>query len=209
MKNTYSILLEHYNKVFKQEPEYIITMLSKPDVAKNDIKTLVYAPSEENNFWKLCTIGTSDYEMPQREIGLGRKANRRNEYVMFVEPSAEISYSTNYWLTLPLVAKYTAHCEKNITVSDTIEFTGGEGESCGAVILMPEVMKKPDIVKCYITKKKFISVFQVMPITRQQLNEKLNRQDGTYWLMEQFYTHDDDYNLIAMKPLANIETPSK
>lgn len=47
---THEILLEHFNKVFKQEPEYVITMLSKPDVLKNDIKTLIYAPSEDNNF---------------------------------------------------------------------------------------------------------------------------------------------------------------
>ena len=42
-----------------------------------------------------------------------------------------------------------------------------------------------------------------MPITRELLNKKLKKgTNGIYWLMEQFYAHDDDYHLIASKPLA-------
>ena len=48
------------------------------------ITTFVFKPTEEMPFWKLCTIGASDYLMPERDIGWGRKANRRNEYVMFI-----------------------------------------------------------------------------------------------------------------------------
>lgn len=75
----------------------------------------------------------------------------------------------------------------------------------GAVLLLPEIFKSPNIVKCFISKRKYISVFQVMPISREMLNEKLRKgSNGIYWLMERFYMHDDDYNLIASNPLAKI-----
>ena len=81
----------------------------------------------------------------------------------------------------------------------------GDGKYCGTVLLLPEVLPSRDLVKCYVSPKKFITVFQVMPITRGQLSGKLSRgNDGIYWLMEQFYTHDDEYNLIASKPLATL-----
>lgn len=40
-----------------------------------------------------------------------------------------------------------------------------------------------------------------MSISRKQLSKKLKKgTNGIYWFMEQFYTHDDDYRLIASKP---------
>ena len=78
-----------------------------------------------------------------------------------------------------------------------------KGKYCGIVLLLPEIFKLPNIVKCFVSKHKYISIFQVMPITREQLSKKLKKgTNGIYWLMEQFYAHDDDYHLIASKPLA-------
>lgn len=207
MKNSHSILLEHYNKSFRQKPALSLT--AGPEAGQCPIETLVYRPTKANDFWKLCTIGASDHEMPERDIGLGREASRRNEYVMFVDPRMEISRRRTEWLALhsilQLVAQYTAQCSRNVTVSDTLEFTDDFGHRRCAVLLLPEAMKRPDLVKCYTSKNKFITIYQVMPITARQLDEKLRRQDGTYWLMEQFYTHDDEYNLIGMKSFAGTE----
>ncbi len=76
---------------------------------------------------------------------------------------------------------------------------------CGTVLFLPEVLKNLDIVKYYYTKHKYISIFQVTPITRELLSEKLEKgMGGIYWLMERFYTHDDDYNLVTLKPLAGL-----
>lgn len=44
-----------------------------------------------------------------------------------------------------------------------------------------------------------------MPITRELLSKKLKKgTNGIYWLMEQFYTHDDDYKFIEFKPFATL-----
>lgn len=63
----------------------------------------------------------------------------------------------------------------------------------------------PDIVECHYTKHMYVGIFQVMPITRELLSEKLEMgTDGIHWLMECFYTHDDDCNLIASRPFATL-----
>ena len=202
-------LLEHYKAVLKDEPAFSLKL--KKNVLPNDMKpitTLVFKPTEELPFWKLCTIGASDYLMPERGIGWGRKANRRNEYMMLISPEVEVSESATELLFLNSLLWSTAEFAYNekdaITVSDTIDM-GLKGKYCGTVLLLPEAFKTPDVVKCYYTKRKYISVFQVMPITRKLLSEKLKRgTDGIYWLMEYFYTHDDDYKPVSSKPFATL-----
>lgn len=194
-------LFNHYTNVFHQKP--VFEMQLKPECGLYGIRTLVYKPTKSNNFWKLWTIGASDYRMPEREIGLGRKANRRNEYMMFLAPDVKVKRSSKQWFYLNSLlwatAEYACNAGENLTVSDSLDM-GINGKYCGTVLLLPEILT-PDSVKCYISSKSFISIFQVMPITKQQLCEKLKRgYEGIYWLMEQFYTHDDDYRLISSKP---------
>ena len=161
MKNKkHQKLYDHYKEVFGQEP--IFSLQLKKNVLPNDMKpitTFVFKPTEEMPFWKLCTIGASDYLMPERDIGWGRKANRRNEYVMFISKEVEISDSTTEWLSLNSLlwatAEYAFNEKDNLTVSDPT----------------------------------------------QKLRKKAN---GVYWLMEEFYTHDDDYKLISSKPFTTL-----
>ena len=202
-------LYEHYENILGQKSSFSLKL--KKNVLSNEMKpvtTLVFEPTEDMPFWKLCTIGASDYLMPERNIGWGRKANRRNEYMMFISPDVKVDESATEWLVLNSMlwstAEYAFNEKDNITVSDTIDF-GLNGKYCGTVLLLPEVFKTPNIVKCFISKHKYISIFQVMPITKEQLSKKIKKgTNGIYWLMEQFYTHDDDYKLIASKPFATL-----
>ena len=199
----------HYLNHFKEEPAFSLRL--RKSVLPTDMKpitTLVFKPSEEMTFWKLCTIGASDYLMPERDIGWGRKANRRNEYMMFLSQDIDVSEGSSDWLFLNSLlwsaAEYAFNEKDNLTVSDTIDMKA-DGKYCGTVLLLPEVFKSPSIVKCYVSKHKYISVFQVMPITKQQLSKKLEKgTNGIYWLMEQFYTHDEDYRMIASKPFTHL-----
>lgn len=202
-------LYDHYVGVFGEEP--IFSLKLKKNVLPENMKpitTFVFRPSDEMPFWKLCTIGASDYLMPERDIGWGRKANRRNEYMMLIAPEVKVSEEETEWLFLNSLlwstAEYAFAEQDTITVSDTIDM-GLDGKYCGTVLLLPEVFKSPSIVKCYVSEHKYISIFQVMPITRELLNQKLKKgTNGIYWLMEQFYTHDDDYKLISSRPFATL-----
>ena len=51
--------------------------------------------------------------MPERDIGWGRKANRRNEYRMLVSPEVEVSESTTGWLFLNSLLWSTAEYAYN------------------------------------------------------------------------------------------------
>lgn len=200
-------IYDHYISVFGEEP--VFSIKPKKDTLSKDlvpITTFIFKPTDKMPFWKLCTIGASDYLMPERDIGWCRKANRRNEYMMLIAPEVEIDESNTEWLHLNSLlwstAEYAFNEEESVTVSDTIDM-GIEGKYCGTVLLLPEVFESPAVVKCYYTKHKYVSIFQVMPITRELLSEKLEKgTEGIYWLMEYFYTHDDDYNLVASKPFA-------
>ena len=202
-------LYEHYENILGQKSSFSLKL--KKNVLSNDMKpitTYVFEPTNELPFWKLCTIGASDYLMPERNIGWGRKANRRNEYMMLISPDVKVDETATEWLVLNSMlwstAEYAFNEKDNITVSDTIDF-GLKCKYCGTVLLLPEVFKTPNIVKCFISKHKYISIFQVMPITKEQLSKKLKKgTNGIYWLMEQFYTHDDDYKLIASKPFTTL-----
>lgn len=202
-------LYDHYVGVFGEEP--IFSLKLKKNVLPENMKpitTFVFRPTDEMPFWKLCTIGASDYLMPERDIGWGRKANRRNEYMMLIAPEVKVSEEETEWLFLNSLlwstAEYAFAEQDTITVSDTIDM-GLDGKYCGTVLLLPEVFKSPSIVKCYVSEHKYISIFQVMPITKELLSKKLRKKaNGVYWLMEQFYTHDDDYRLIASKPFATL-----
>ena len=202
-------LYDHYINVFKQEPIFCLRL--KKNVLSNGTKpitTLVFEPTQDMPFWKLCTIGASDYLMPERDIGMWRKANQRNEYMMLIDPEVEISQEKTEWLSLNSLlwatAEYAFNAKENITVSDTIDMQI-KGKYCGTVLLLPEIFKSPSVVKCFISKRKYISIFQVIPISREMLSKKLRKgTNGIYWLMEQFYTHDDNYRLIASKPLTRL-----
>ena len=200
---------DYYVENFKQEPFFCLRL--KKNVLSDEMKpvtTLVFEPTEDMPFWKLCTIGASNYLMPERDIGWGRKANQRNEYMMLIDPEVEISQEKTDWLSLNSLlwatAEYAFNAKENITVSDTIDMQI-KGKYCGTVLLLPEIFKSPSIVKCFVSKNKFISIFQVMPITRELLTKKLRKKaNGVYWLMEQFYTHDDDCKLISSNPFATL-----
>ena len=215
-----NLLIKRVTKSNKNYMTIMLRLLSKSlffclrlkkNVLSNEMKpitTLVFEPSKDMPFWKLCTIGASDYLMPERDIGWGRKANQRNEYMMLIDPEVEISQEKTEWLSLNSLlwatAEYAFKAKENITVSDTID-RQIKGKYCGTVLLLPEIFKSPSVVKCSVSKHKFISIFQVMPITRELLTKKLRKKaNGIYWLMEQFYTHDDDYKLISSKPFATL-----
>lgn len=173
------LLYDHYKTIFGEGPAFSLKL--KQNVLPNDMKpitTFVFMPTEEMTFWKLCTIGASDYLMPERDIGWGRKVHRRNEYMMLIASDVKVNEDATEWLFLNSLlwhtAEYIFNEKDTITVSDTINM-GIKGKCCGVVLLFTEVFKTSSVVKCYYTKPKYISIFQVMPITRELLSKKLQK----------------------------------
>ena len=54
-------------------------------------------------------------------------------------------------------------------------------------------------------KKNVLPTAERKLLTKEQLSQKLRKKaNGVYWLMEEFYTHDDDYKLISSKPFTTL-----
>lgn len=111
---------------------------------------------------------------------------------MLISSKVEVSESATKWLFLNSLlwstAEYAYNEKDTIIVSDTINM-GIKGKYCGTVLLLPEAFKTPDIVKCDYTKHKYVSVFQVMPITRELLSEKLKRGTDGIYLAHRAFLH--------------------
>ena len=122
--------------------------------------------------------------MLEHDVGWGRKASHRNEYMMLISLEVQNYDSNTEWLLFNSIlwgtVEYAFNEKETIMVSDTIDM-GIKGKYCGTLLLLPEAFKTQMIEKCYYSKHKYISVFQVMPITRKLLSEKLRRcANGIY-----------------------------
>ena len=76
-------LIKHFDTYFEQSD---CTVLHPVVSGKLHIDVLLYKPSEKYPFWKLVTLGASDYKMPKRENTVGQF----NEYIMFVDKDVNL-----------------------------------------------------------------------------------------------------------------------
>ncbi|CCZ95026.1 unknown [Corallococcus sp. CAG:1435] len=76
-------ITRHYDKYFQQTDALVI----HPNFeAKLHVDALLYQPTKTFPFWKLATMGASDYVM------LGRHTlGSRNEYMLFIDPSVDMT----------------------------------------------------------------------------------------------------------------------
>ena len=82
--------------------------------------------------------------MPERNIGWGRKANRRNKYMMLIVPKVDVSENSTEWLLLNSLLCPTAECaykKDSLAVSGTIG-VNADGKYCGTVLPLPETKSR-------------------------------------------------------------------
>ena len=76
-------LIQHFDTYFKQSEPTVL----HPIVMEPHIDALVYKPNEAFPYWKMVTMGASDYKMSAPINSLGN----RNEYMMFIDPSEDLT----------------------------------------------------------------------------------------------------------------------
>ena len=82
-----NVLIRHFNRYFEQDNGFILqTKNTNPR-----IDGLLCAPNEKYPYWKLATLGASDYKMPAPKDSLGS----RNEYVMFIDAEEDLTRFQN------------------------------------------------------------------------------------------------------------------
>ncbi len=139
-------LIAHFDKYFRQNNA---TVLHPALPSEMHIDVLVYPPNEVYPFWKLATMGASDYKMPDAQNALCE----RNEYMMFVSPEEDLSRLNDtlrfYHLMLMEVAHYPCSSKVAITYGHSLEWRETEGsDMIGAFIEMPQIIQDPEVLYC-------------------------------------------------------------
>ena len=158
----------HCEKYFEQKTETVLHPSGKGDL---HIDILRFKPTEKYPFWKLVTMGASDYKMPKQKVSFGD----RNEYMMFIHPAEDLrDKDTLSWYgnILTGIAVYPARTKTAVSYTHSIEW--GEAEpGCdmeGAYIEMPQMIESTDILHCKLGPFKTVACLQVVTLTRAEIN---------------------------------------
>lgn len=136
------------------------------------IDVLLYEPNEKYPFWKLVTMGASDYKMPAARNTVGQY----NEYMMFVAPDVDLldkDVVNWYRKKLLMVATY-AECNKtHITYAHSFAWENedpGE-EMVGAFIEFPQILETTSVLRCKTGLFKTVACLQSVLLNEQELKK--------------------------------------
>lgn len=137
------------------------------------IDVLLYKPNEKYPFWKLVTMGASDYKMPavQNTVGL------YNEYMMFVSPDIDLmdkEILNWYHNKLLTVATFAYYNQTHITYGHSFEWENNDpnDEMIAAFIDFPQILETTAVLRCKVGFSKTVICLQVVLLNKQEL-EKL------------------------------------
>lgn len=163
-------LMAHCSHYFQQgEPRVI----HNPTLVNPHIDVLLYEPSEAFPFWKMVTMGASDFKMPDAPKPFGN----RNEYMMFVDGSVDLEdrdVTEWYYNRLMEVAFYPIEEKCCITYGHSLEWGEYEEEPSdivGAFIEMPQILEDIESLKCKTGPFKTITCLQVVLLTRAEIDQ--------------------------------------
>lgn len=162
-------LTNHFDTYFHQDDCMVLhTIVGEPH-----IDALLYAPNDAYPYWKLVTMGASDYKMPAPKNTLGN----RNEYMMFIDPSEDMKDPQTYnWYLEQLleVAFYPVSTKTFITYGHSMEWAPDNGEEMvGAFLELPQVVEDIGILRCKLGMMKTAVCLQVVLLNREEMDRLL------------------------------------
>ena len=173
-------LIRHFDAYFGQ---------SEPTVLHNEgmvphIDVLVYKPNEKYPYWKLCTMGASDYKMSAPKHALGD----RNEYMMFVEAEEDMTdREVAGWYASQLLetALYAVSTKSFVTYGHSMEWPVEDGEEMvGAYLEMPQLIEDVGVLRCKLGLLKTAICLQVVLLTRAEIDKlmEIGPEEFSYFL---------------------------
>ena len=180
-------LIKHFDTYFEQDD----SMVLHPVVdAGLHIDVLMYKPNKKYPFWKLVTMGASDYKMPSvpNTVGL------HNEYIMFVDSEIDLTDKdvlSWYYENLLTVATYAYFNKTHITFGHSFEWKPEktDEEMIAAFIEFPQIIGTTQILKCKLGLMKTVACLQVVLLNKKEL-EKL-MEIGPIAFSDYLYPEDD------------------
>lgn len=161
-------LTAHFDRYFEQKNEHVL----HPIVDNGfHVDVLIYEPTKKYPFWKLVTMGASDYKMPKIPNTIGR----RNEYIMFIDADEDLhdkSIMSWYHAKLTMIASYAKFYNTHITYAHSFEWENEdpEDEMIGAFIEFPQVVPTADVLRCQTGLFKTVACLQVVLLNKDDMN---------------------------------------
>lgn len=180
-------LVRHFDTYFEQSD----CMVVHPIVDNGfHIDILLYKPSEKYPFWKLVTMGASDYKMPK----IANTISLFNEYVMFVDQDVNLNDKqvlSWYHNKLAMVASYPYFCKAHITYGHSFEWENEdpEDEMIAAFIEFPQIIPNVGMLRCKMSMLKAVACLQVVLLNKADLDKLM--AIGPQAFSEYLYPEDD------------------
>ena len=180
-------LIKHFDLYFEQNDSIVIHPIVDDGL---HIDVLMYTPNEKYPFWKLVTMGASDYKMPpvQKTVGL------YNEYMMFVDSEIDLTNKEVlmwYYEKLLNVATFAYYNNTHVTFAHSIEWKNEDpdDEMAAAFVEFPQIIETTEILRCKLGLMKTVACLQVILLNKEEL-EKL-MEIGPLAFSDYLYPEDD------------------
>ena len=162
-------LIKHFDTYFEQNNSTVIHPIVDDGM---HIDVLMYAPNEKYSFWKLVTMGASDYKMPpiQNTVGL------YNEYIMFIDSEIDLTDKEVlmwYYEKLLTVATFAYYNKTYITYAHSFEWKNEDSndEMIAAFIEFPQIIGTTEILRCKLGFMKMVACLQVVLLNKEELDK--------------------------------------
>lgn len=187
--------IRHCEKYFGQKCKGKLAQQGNYEI---EVEVLLFAPNKKYPFWKMVTMGVSDYQMPNANPALPD----RNEYMLFFDKYVLVEEGRTDWFWyyefLMRTATYAYFNKCYVSFAHSIDInTREQTDMVAANILLPEVIRDTKILRCKLAKDKTCACLQVMPITEDELQEKL--KIGAKNFVDKFYPQDGEMMFLAEK----------
>ncbi len=158
----------HCNHYFEQTEPMV---LHPTYAAAPHIDVLLYEPSEKYPFWKMMTMGASDYKMPGAKGQLGD----RNEYMMAVDSSVDLrdpEVNNWYFSTLQGIAMAPIEEKYFMSYGHSTQWPAEEGtDMVGTYITMPQIIESVGFLRCKLGLMKQVICLQAVLLTEQNIDK--------------------------------------
>ncbi len=184
-------LTQHFDTHFHQSDCNVLHPISM----EPHIDGLLYKPNEAYPYWKLVTMGASDYKMPAPKNALGN----RNEYMMFIDPSEDLTdpkLANWYFGKLLEIAFYPISTKSFITYGHSVEWApNDEEEMVGAYLEMPQIVEDVGILRCKLSPLKTVICLQVILLNREETKKllEIGSEQFSYFL----YPEEGDCHFLC------------
>lgn len=170
-------IISHFDRYFEQSD----CMVLHPIVDNGlHVDVLLYKPNDKYPFWKLATMGASDYKMPEASPTV----SRFNEYIMFIDGDQDLNNSEIakwYFDKLAMIASFAYNNKCHITFEHSFEWENEDpsDDKVGAFVLFPELIEDVGILRCKMGIRKTIACLEVILLNKDELDmlSKMGPQD--------------------------------